>query len=129
MSGSYILDSNIIIDIFRADKLILEKVKTFERIYIPVTVLGELYFGAYKSSRTEDHLLQINRLKEVVNILDITEKTTILYGEIKNKLKQRGRPIPENDIWIAAITQEFGYPLVTRDKHFSHILDLEVIML
>ena len=129
MSGSYILDSNIIIDIFRADKLILEKVKTFERIYIPVTVLGKLYFGAYKSSRTEDHLLQINRLKEVVNILDITEKTTILYGEIKNKLKQRGRPIPENDIWIAAITQEFGYPLVTRDKHFSHISDLEVIML
>ena len=65
-------------------------------------------------------------LIDEVSILPVTETTAKHYGVIKNELKQQGRLIPENDIWIAAIAQEYDLTLVTRDKHFSHVQGLKV---
>jgi tRNA(fMet)-specific endonuclease VapC len=50
--------------------------------------------------------------------------TAVLYGEVKSELKQMGTPIPENDIWIAAIARQYGLTVVSRDKHFSLIINL-----
>jgi len=46
--------------------------------------------------------------------------------EIKNQLSQKGKPIPENDIWIAAIAKEAGLPLLTKDKHFQEVDGIQV---
>jgi len=45
----------------------------------------------------------------------------------KLKLKKIGHPIPENDIWVAAICLELGIPLLSRNGHFDHVHGLEVI--
>jgi tRNA(fMet)-specific endonuclease VapC len=48
------------------------------------------------------------------------------YGVIKNALRAKGRPIPENDIWIAAIAMQYHLTLVARDGHFQEVDGLVV---
>jgi len=62
-----------------------------------------------------------------VTILSVDELTSGYYGEIKNYLKQKGKPIPENDIWIAAIVKQTGFSLISGDKHFADIPDIQVM--
>ena len=124
MNGEYVLDSNIIIDIFRGKQTTINQLPNLTKTYVPSIVLGELYFGANKSNKTEERLREIKQFEQKVTILSVNDTTAEIYGEIKNKLKQMGKPIPENDIWIAAITKEVGLPLITRDKHFANIDDI-----
>lgn len=126
MNGDYILDSNIVINIFRNDVETIERVSQLRTIYIPVIVLGELYYGANKSNQTPKRTLEIEQLKRRVNLLEVTEKTAEKYGEIKDQLRQKGKPIPENDIWIAAIAKETGLPLLTSDKHFQEVEGIQI---
>lgn len=126
MSGDYILDSNIVIDIFRNDAKTIKRVSQLRTIYIPVIVLGELYYGAQKSSQTPKRTLEIEQLKRRVNLLNVTDKTAEYYGGIKDELRQKGKPIPENDIWIAAIAKETGLPILTRDKHFQEVEGIHI---
>jgi tRNA(fMet)-specific endonuclease VapC len=126
MSGDYILDSNIVIDIFRNNAETIKIVARLGGISIPVVVFGELYYGANKSNQTLKRTLEIEELKKRVSVLNITEKTAEIYGEIKDQLRQKGKPIPENDIWIAAITKESELPLLTKDRHFQEVEGIQV---
>jgi tRNA(fMet)-specific endonuclease VapC len=129
MNGKFLLDSNIVIDIFRGRTKTIDKVKEIDSIYIPVIVLGELYFGANKSNQTPKRILEIEQLEKTVIILDITKITARVYGEIKEKLRAKGTLIPENDIWIASIAKENNLPIVTRDKHFKHVEGIKIVMI
>ena len=53
--------------------------------------------------------------------------TARLYGAIKNQLRRNGTPIPDNDIWIAALAQQHGAVIVTRDSHFDAVENLAVV--
>lgn len=127
MSGN-VLDTNIIIDLFRGD----EKTKSFLTNFdfeIPIFVVGELFYGAENSLKKEKHFEQIKKFVENVSIINSTEETAKIYASIKSLLKQQGKPIPENDIWIAAISIENDKSLVTNDQHFSLIKNLKIINL
>ena len=126
MNGDYLLDSNIIIDIFRGDKKTISRVKQIDGVYVPVIVIGELYYGANKSDQTPKRKSEIEQLEEMVTILNITSSTARIYGEIKDKLRAKGRPIPENDIWIAATSLEHQLTLLTKDKRFENVEDLVI---
>ena len=127
MSGN-VLDTNIIIDWFRGD----EKTKSFLNNFdfeIPVIVIGELFYGAENSSNKEKHFEQIKKLTEEFSIINCTEETAKIYDSIKSFLKQKVKPIPENDILISAIAMENNKSLVTNDQHFSFIKNLKIINL
>jgi tRNA(fMet)-specific endonuclease VapC len=124
---AYALDTNIIIDLFKGNKSIADKIDQAKNIYLPVPALGELYLGAENSDRKQHHLQQINMLLKLVQVLNTSEQTAEVYGSIKTHLKRQGKPIPENDIWIAALAKEHNLPVVTRDNHFKHIPDLKII--
>ncbi len=122
MSGeSFLLDTNIVIGLFANDHTVIEKISTSKEIFIPVIVIGELYFGATQSIKKEENKNRIKALIENVNILNCTSTTGSIYGTIKSALKSKGNPIPENDIWNAAIAKEHNLALVTRDKHFDFV--------
>lgn len=121
MNGDYLLDSNIVIDIFRGDQTAIARVKAIKTVYVPVIVIGELYYGANKSNQTPKRLLEIEQLERMVIIMDVTKSTARVYGEIKDQLRIKGKPIPENDVWIAAIAKEHDLTLLTRDKHFDNL--------
>ncbi len=126
MSGSVLLDTNIIIGILAKDEAILSRLAETESVFLPSIALGELYFGAFKSAHPDDNAERIDRLADSTAILYCDGTTALHYGRIKTTLRARGRPIPENDIWIAAIAQQHGLTVVSRDLHFREIENLSV---
>jgi tRNA(fMet)-specific endonuclease VapC len=129
MSGRYLLDTNVIIALFAREQTVLDRLATAEAVFVPVVALGELYYGARKSGRVEQNLERIDEFAAAATLLDCTQATAQHYGEIKNGLLAKGRPIPENDIWIGAVGMQHSLTVATRDHdHFSQIsgLGLEV---
>ncbi|MFK7932998.1 MAG: type II toxin-antitoxin system VapC family toxin [Saprospiraceae bacterium] len=125
MDGKYLLDSSVIIDIFKQIPATLNRIQNAKQIFLPATALGELYFGAYKSSRFDKHFVEVKDLVGNGNVIKCDEETAKVYGRIKYQLKVNGTPIPENDIWIAAIAIQYGLTLANRDKHFDLISELK----
>lgn len=126
MSGNYLLDTNIIVALFANDTAVTNRLASDITVFVPSIGLGELYYGAQKSSRIKDNLAQVDKFVAISTILSCDAETASWYGEIRNKLRQKGRPIPENDIWIAAIAFQHDLILVTRDAHFSEIENLKI---
>lgn len=124
MNGSYLLDTNIVIGLFAGDINIVAQLSASSRIFIPSIVLGELYFGAAKSAHSKANNARIDTfaLKSAVLVCDT--ETARYYGRIKDHLRTKGTPIPENDIWIAALAKQHHLTLVTRDQHFLHIKEI-----
>lgn len=126
MSGkNYLFDTNIIIGLFANEPSIVEKIKSVtSSILIPSIVLGELFYGAEQSSKKEENKKRIDELAKASLIVECDLHTARHYGKIKSQLKIKGSPVPENDIWIAALAQQHQATLVTRDKHFNSIEEL-----
>ena len=127
MNGNKLaLDTNQAIAILnREDEA--RKIQTFTEIYLPVPVVGELRFGALNSQKSEANLERISHLVNRCHAVGINLDTAEIYARIRLHLKQKGRPIPENDLWIAAICVQHAIPLATADDHFSAIEELTVI--
>ena len=121
MNGRYLLDTNIVIALFDGNAHIIERINQSEEVYIPVFVLGELFYGAYKSSKQIQNLKQIEDFQNQLEILECDKLTAKYYGEIKNDLRKKGKPIPENDIWISALAAQHQLIVITRDKHFENV--------
>jgi tRNA(fMet)-specific endonuclease VapC len=126
MNGRFLLDTNIIIALFASEVVVQQHLADAEEVFVPSIVLGELYYGARKSARVEANLTRLDEFSASTAVLACDSITAQHYGEIKNRLRAKGRPLPENDIWIAAIAKQYTLSLVSRDEHFSHIDDLLV---
>ena len=126
MSGSFLLDTNIVIALFGGDALVKKRVATDSKFFIPCLVLGELYYGAQKSRRVNENTIKIKEFITGTKVLNCDSNTALEYAIIKNQLRKRGCPIPENDIWIAALAKQYNIALITRDKHFKEIKDVNV---
>ncbi len=126
MTGRYLLDTNIVIALFAEDAAIIESLSEAEQVFVPSIVVGELCYGARKSSKPTDNLARIDEFVDGNVILGCDAETARLYGDIKNRLRIKGRPLPENDLWIAAVAQQYQLTLITRDAHFDEIVDLSI---
>ncbi|MDQ3458705.1 MAG: type II toxin-antitoxin system VapC family toxin [Deinococcota bacterium] len=126
MSGRFLLDTNIIIALFAKEDTVMQKLANAEDVFVPSIALGELYFGAGKSARAKENTTRIDEFAANGAVLFCDTVTAKQYGAIKNQLKVSGSPIPENDIWIAAIAAQYQLILVTRDSHFQAVEGLQV---
>jgi tRNA(fMet)-specific endonuclease VapC len=103
MSGRYLLDTNIIIALFADDLAVKNSFVNADEVFIPSIAIGELCYGARKSGRSKENLERIDEFIANNTVLGCDAQTARYYGEIKNNLRLKGHPLPENDIWIAAI--------------------------
>ena len=124
MNGKYLLDTNIVIALFANDLTLVNKITEIQDVSIPAIVIGELFYGAKKSGRSQENSRRIDRFVSDNVILNCDAETAKFYGKIKNNLRVKGHPIPENDIWIAAIALQHKLTLISRDKHFKEVGDL-----
>jgi len=124
MSGRYLLDTNIVIALFAGETAVSDQIAQADELFIPSIVLGELFYGAARSRRIEENLARVQQFAAVNVILGCDGQTAEWYGRIKTQLAQKGRPIPENDVWIAAVAGQHNLCLVSRDGHFREIGDL-----
>ncbi len=124
-NGNYLLDTNIIIRLFTGDSAIQEKMLNGDNLFLPSPAIGELYYGAQKSGKVTENLHRTNTFVENHILLSCDLETAQWYGIIKERLRRKGRPIPNNDIWIAAIALQYDLILVTRDAHFDEVESLQ----
>ena len=116
-----ILDTNALSAAADRDPAALEIVVTAERLAVPVIVLGEYWLGIAQSRHRASYEGWLRDWIAAVTVLEIEEKTTQYYATIGLELKKIGRPIPTNDLWIAALCRQHGLPLLSRDRHFDAV--------
>jgi len=121
MSGRFLLDTNIVIALFEGEAFIQDRLAQAGEVFVSSIALGELFFGAGKSGRPETNLARVNDFARDNVVIGCDTVTARRYGEVKNALRLRGRPIPENDIWTSAIALQHDLTLVTRDQHFKEV--------
>lgn len=126
LNGRCLLDTNIIIALFSGDKSVIKQLNSTLEVFLPSIAIGELYYGAYRSARREENIKRIDQLVKNNYVLVCDASTALEYGLIKSRLSQKGKPIPENDIWIAALASNHNLVVVTRDEHFKHIEGLQI---
>ena len=124
MIGRYLLDTNIIIALINQDPAVIQRISENPETAISSITVGELCYGAGKSKKTTENLAKLDSLFAEMLILNCTEVTGKFYGTIKSQLRKKGRPIPENDIWIAATALQYDLTLVTRDSDFEAVDNL-----
>lgn len=121
MAGNFLIDTNIVITLIRGEDILRKRFNKAREILVPSIVVGELFFGAYKSGKTKKNLDTLAEFISKNRIVPCDAETAREFGFIKNELREKGRPIPDNDIWIAAMAIQHSLTLVTRDKHFNEI--------
>lgn len=126
MNGNVALDTSAAIAILNEETRAKERFSQWLQVFLPLPVVGELLFGALNSTRSEANLARIQQLFQRARILEMGYKTATVYANTRLMLKQRGQPIPENDVWIAALCLEHKLPLVTEDEHFEWVEGLLV---
>jgi tRNA(fMet)-specific endonuclease VapC len=123
-NGRFLLDTNIIIALLEGDEAVLSNLDLAPAVFVPAVALGELFFGAVKSGRPSENTARVERFASGRTIVSADFDVAREYGRLKHYLKKKGRPLPENDIWIAAAAKCHGMVLVTRDRHFHEVEDL-----
>lgn len=126
-SGEVILDTSVLIPYFKGDAALHASFLACSTLYLPHPVLGELYCGVNLSRNPAKGSAQIENVLQAVVLLLPSASTAEHYGRIRAQLARAGTPIPENDIWIAALALEHQLPLAARDAHFDHVAGLQVL--
>ena len=125
--GEAVVDTNALIEHLTGDDDVDRLLSTFTQLHVPIIVLGELYHGVFASNRPEEKLDQIDEVRALAKPLSCDPATAEMYGRLKVRIRRKGRPIPDNDLWIAALAVRHGLTLVTRDAHFDAVEGLATI--
>ncbi len=116
-----ILDTNAVSALLAGEARLEERLGAADRLYLPIFVIGEYRFGLL-GSRFRDSLEPLfARLDEACHTLCPNEQTARQYATVRHELRTKGQPIPENDVWIAALARQHDMALVTRDTHFDQV--------
>ena len=119
-----ILDTNALSAFADGHPIVTELVSKAADLALPVIVLGEYTFGILQSRDRVKYELWLQRTMALSRVLDIDQQTMRYYATVRLELKRTGRPIPSNDVWIAALTRQHAMPLLSRDRHFDGISGL-----
>jgi tRNA(fMet)-specific endonuclease VapC len=120
------LDTNRVTDLFQGDRSLAQWLGSCEEVWIPLIVLAEIQAGFYGGSQQQRNQILLRKLlgKTTVGVLLPGRETAEHYARLFVQLKRAGTPIPDNDLWIAALVLEHDLILITRDRHFQHIPQL-----
>ena len=122
------LDTNAYSDFMRGIAERVELVRTVQSIVLPLVVLGELRAVSRPSTATPTNAANLQRFlaSPRVSVLAPEEQTTHYYAQLHRQLRDGGRPIPTNDLWIAALAVQHDLVLCTSDRHFRQIPQLAI---
>jgi len=126
MNGS-ILDTNVITKLLDNDPAAISLVHKIDNVFTSIVVVGELFFAAANSSKREVNFKKFQEALACLEIIYIDETVCMSYAEIKLELKKKGKPIPDNDIWIAACAHAKGLSVATFDHHFFEIAQIVLV--
>jgi predicted nucleic acid-binding protein len=117
------LDTNCYVDFLKGNERISQVVKNSDSIFLPIIVLAELRAGFLSGTKNSSNEKVLNEFinSKRVSILLPDEQTSHFYAKIYTDLREKGKPIPTNDLWIAALTVQHNLILCSNDRHFDNI--------
>jgi tRNA(fMet)-specific endonuclease VapC len=120
------LDTNRLTDLFQGDMELAKWLGLCDEVWIPLFVLGEIQAGFHGGTQRHRNEILLHQLlgKATVQVLLPSAETAEQYARLFVQLKRAGTPIPNNDLWIAALVLEHRLLLVTRDRHFENVPQL-----
>ena len=127
MFESVLVDTSAAILLFNGSKSATQAFNEANAVYVPSLVYGELFLGMEGASDRELEEKKIKEFQQKSQLLSIDYATTKHYAKIAMALRLKGKPIPTNDMWIAAIAIQHQLPLLAKDKHFDWIDGLKVL--
>jgi tRNA(fMet)-specific endonuclease VapC len=127
VAGKVLLDTSLIVDALAGSIAAWRMIKGAEDVLVPVITVGELPYGAERSDQPETEIARVEAFIARRTVLHCKTETARWYAQIRNHLRAKGRPIPDNDIWIAALARQHRLILVTRDAHFGEVDALPVL--
>ena len=118
-----LLDSNAYSLFFGGHAQVGELFRHADEVLLSAVVVGELLAGFRRGSRFEQNLADLRTTlnSPLVTFLPVGSVTADRYSRIVAALRDKGRPIPANDAWLAAHAMETGADLVSADRHFEHV--------
>jgi tRNA(fMet)-specific endonuclease VapC len=123
--GRALLDTSAAAAFLRGDQVLMDRIAQLDAVYTSVVAVGELLYGARHSSRPEANLERVSSFVSAIVVLPCNDATAEVYARVKQNLRTKGRPIPDNDLWIASSAIQHGLTLIDRDAHFEQIEGLE----
>lgn len=123
-----LIDTNVYVAFKRSEPRIVELLRHAETIAVNVVVLGELLAGFRGGIREAVNRKELDQFLDSprVEVLVLDESSAEFFALVFNNLKQIGKPVPTNDIWIAATAMQHGLTLATLDSHFSNVAGLSL---
>jgi predicted nucleic acid-binding protein len=120
------LDTNRLTDLFQGDAALAERLGLCDEVWIPLVVLAEIKAGFLGGTERHRNEILLRKLlsKATVGVLLPDRETAEHYARLFVQLKRAGTPVPDNDLWIAALALQHDLLLITRDKHFKNIPQL-----
>ncbi len=124
-----LIDTNIYSNALRGDGKIVSILQKANEIGISSISIGELLSGFKGGSKEQQNREELEEFLDSprVTVYSVDETTAEFYAEILDGLRKTGKPIPTNDIWIAAVTFQYGFKLLSEDAHFQNVAGLVVI--
>ena len=122
-----ILDTNALSAVADNDLAAVRIFTQAETIELPVIVLGEYRFGIAQSRRRKEYEEWLGELMAATRVLPVDQETSAHYAQVRSELKKAGKPIPSNDLWIAALCRQHRLRLMSGDRHFDAVRNLERI--
>ena len=124
--SSLLIDTNIYTHALKGDPQVVSVLQRTAMIAITSISLGELLSGFKGGNQENKNRAELEEFLDAprVRLYGVSENTAEFYADILNRLKEAGRPIPTNDIWIAAVAFEHGFKLYSKDHHFQYIQGL-----
>lgn len=119
-----ILDTNALSALADGDEGLAEKMQSVSVPSLPSIALGEFRYGVLGSKFHRRYEGWLEKSLRVFAVVSVDGLTAYHYAAIRFGLKSRGTPIPENDIWIAALALQYRLPVLSRDRHFSFIPEI-----
>ncbi len=118
-----LLDTDAFSAFMRGHPDVVARVRGAERVFLSAVSAGELLFGFRCGSRYDRNVnaLESFLASPYVALLPVNWTTAERFGRIAAALRAKGRPIPTNDIWIAAHAMEKGADLLSFDEHYRHV--------
>ncbi len=120
-----ILDTNALYAFADGSPLAIAALKKADEVAIPVIVLGEFGYGIAHSNRRREYEAWLDRYLLSFRVMEVTVETAAEYSLLRSELRRLGRPIPSNDVWIAALCRQYQFPLLSRDQHFDAVKGLQ----
>ena len=124
-----LLDTNGYSALMRGNADVSRQIRQCERVIMSAIVIGELLYGFRNGTRYSDNHAQLENfmVSPYVDFVPVTMATSERFGLVAAQLRRSGRPVPQNDVWIAAHALETGASLLTCDAHFEQVDNLHLL--